>query len=133
MTLQGTPRRPMGRPRGVVRAALAEWAKQWCEAGRSGGVAVSELAAVVPGMNAKSPSDMRLLRQTLSAMLRAGELVAVGRLPRPGNRGRPPGLYAPRPKADATNEVQASANLASALGAWGAPAVSAGYTGEGDD
>lgn len=130
MTLQGVPRRPMGRPRGVVRAALAEWAQQWCEAGRSGGVAVSELAAAVPGMNARSPSDMRLLRQTLSAMLRAGELMAVGRLPRSGNRGKPPGLYAPRSKADATNEVQASANLASALGAWVAPVASAGDTGE---
>lgn len=117
--------KPIGRPRGEVRKALAEWARRWAEDGKLGGASIAELAAAVPGMSAKAPADMRLVRQTVAAMLRAGELVVVGRLSRPGKRGKPPVLYAPKQLADVADGVQVSALLVAALGAWGSPVMTA--------
>lgn len=118
MNRPGGASKPRGRPRGDVRTALAQWARRWQEGVKAGGASIAELAATVPGMSAKSPSDMRMVRQTLMSMLRDGEVVAVGQLPRPGKRGKPPTLYAPTPLADVSNAVQTSAVLADVLGAW---------------
>jgi hypothetical protein len=103
----------------VVRRALVEWAASWRASGAPGGLSVRELAAVVPGMSGKSAADVRVVRLTVGNMVRAGELVCLGYLPRPpgASHGRTAGLYAPAPEM-ATSAESASLVLASVLTHW---------------
>ena len=83
----------LGRPRGEVRQALAQWAEQH-RGILVAGLTFRDLVQQVPGMSALSPADLRAVRQTLQDMAKAGELVRVGRARVPG-ACRPATLYAP--------------------------------------
>ena len=87
------------------------------------GLSLSELAAQVPGMHAGSATDLRMLGNTLKAMVRAGELVCCGFALLAGRRGRLHWIFAPAPAALDEDAVQAIALLAAAFRAWGRHAL----------
>jgi hypothetical protein len=102
-----------GRPRGIVRQALAAWAEKQAAEMAPEGLTVAGLTALVPGMHPASRADRRMVHDTVMAMLRAGELVRVGTVPRSGPHGQPGAVYGVPQR-----EVQAHEELASAITAW---------------
>jgi hypothetical protein len=97
----------------VVRQALAAWAASPAGIQAAGGLSVAALTDLAPGMSGRSPADRRVVHESVMAMLRAGELVRVGMLPRAGRYGRPKALYGV-PRSDAP----AHEALALVLAAW---------------
>lgn len=96
-----------GRPRGDVRKALSLWAKEHRDT-VAAGLTFRDLVHQVPGMSANSPGDLRMVRLTLQAMAKAGELRRVGHA-RVEGACRPATLYAPtesRPLVDAAMQLQ---------------------------
>lgn len=102
-----------GRPRGDVRQALALWAKQHRDTAGAG-LTFRDLVHQVRGMSASSPGDLRMVRQTLQAMAKAGELRRVGHA-RVEGACRPATLYAPAAPNTVTDPAL---QLQSVLGAW---------------
>ena len=97
-----------------MRAALEAWARDSAAGTAGAGLAASQLVEYVPGMDARSPGDMWVVRWTLRRMHRAGVLVVVGT--RPSALGtKPELLYRPAARAQA-----AAVDLADALRRWGA-------------
>lgn len=96
----------------MVRLAFAEWARQWARDGRPGGLTLPELAALVPCMSIRAPSERWLLEYTVRDMVKAGELLRLGLVRRPGQHGRPLRVYAPPALQDATGPAGAFALLA---------------------
>ena len=108
-----------GRRRGAVRAGLAGWARQWASEGRAGGQTLPELAGLL-GMSAASRSERTILEQTVSAMVRAGELIRLGLVRRPGHLGRPLRVYAPSPGGSSSGGAAESLSmLADVAMGWG--------------
>jgi len=110
---------PTGRRRGVVREALAAWARQWADEQQPGGLTLVDLVGLVPGLAGRSAADRRMLQNTVGNMVQAGELVRLGLVNRPGHRGKPLRLYAPPPLASGGSQAEAVALLAGVAGAWG--------------
>ena len=107
-----------GRRRGAVRAGLAGWARQWASEGRAGGQTLPELAGLL-GMSAASRSERTILEQTVSAMVRAGELIRLGLVRRPGQVGKPLRVYAPAPGSSSGGAAESLSMLADVAMGWG--------------
>ena len=102
-----------------MRAELAGWARQWASEGRAGGQTLPELAGLL-GMSAASRSERTILEQTVSAMVRAGELIRLGLVRRPGHLGRPLRVYAPSPGGSSSGGAAESLSmLADVAMGWG--------------
>ena len=103
---------------GMVRLAFAEWAWQWAREGRPGGLTLSELAALVPCMSIRAPSERWILEYTVRDMVKASELVRLGFVRQPGRLGRPLRVYAPPAPGDGAGQAEALAMLAGVAASW---------------
>jgi hypothetical protein len=71
------PGRPYGSGRGVIREALAAWARSPDAAPAT----VPELTALVPGASPLARAEVKRVRDTIMHMVAAGELRREGRRP----------------------------------------------------
>jgi len=99
------------RPRGEVRAAIAQATQQLAEQKLT--PTWRDLVSLVPGVSASSPADLRLVRKTVENMATAGELERAGNR-RVQGVARPMTTYRPR-----TNSwVHGTAQLDGVMRGW---------------